>query len=80
MNNTNIADFMRQLETELDDMPAGTLTAETNFRDLDDWSSMHALIIIAFIDAEYGVTLTAEDLKEAQTVRDIYLIVQKKQA
>jgi acyl carrier protein len=33
---------------------------------------MLALIIIAMVDAEYGKTLSSEDLKEADTVEQLF--------
>jgi acyl carrier protein len=67
-----------QLYEEFDELQPGALTPETSFRELDEWSSMHALIIIAMVDIEYGVTLTGEDLTNAQTVQDLYNIIQQK--
>ena len=42
------------------------------------WSSMHALIIIAFFDAQFDIALTGTDMKSAQTVSDLYAIVKAK--
>ena len=70
-----ITEFITRLETEFDDVPKGTLTAQTGIRDIPEWSSMHALIIIALIDTEYGVTLNGEDLRSASTIRDLFNIV-----
>ena len=38
---------------------------------------MYALIIIAFIDNQFDVLLQGKDLKEAQTIQDLYNIVQQ---
>jgi acyl carrier protein len=72
----NIEDFIKKLENEFDELEKGTLNSETNFRDIEEWSSMHALIIIALIDAEYSVTINGEDLQHCKTVRDLFQIVQ----
>jgi acyl carrier protein len=45
---------------------------------MDGWSSMHALILIALIDNEYDILLTGAELKNAQTVQDLYTIIQSK--
>jgi acyl carrier protein len=72
------SDFIQRLEEEFEDVPKGTITPQTSFRDMPEWSSMHALIIIALIDTEYGVTLNGEDLRSAVTVQDIYDIIKSR--
>ncbi|GAB4205876.1 MAG: hypothetical protein Fur0023_15170 [Bacteroidia bacterium] len=74
----NIEEFTQLLEKEFEDIPPGTLTPQTNYRDIPNWSSMHALIIIAFADANFGVELTANDLKNTQTIGDLYAVIQSK--
>jgi len=70
--------FIEQLEEEFDELEPGTLKAETNFKDLDDWSSMYALIIIALIDTEYDVTITGEELKTVETVQQLFDLMKSK--
>ena len=55
-----------------------TIKADTEFRKLEEWGSMMALIVIAMIDSEAGKTITAEDLKRANTVTDLFEIVNNK--
>lgn len=71
-------EFTNQLVTEFEDVEPNTVFPDTNYRDIKNWSSMYALIIIAFIDANFDVQLSAEDLKNTQTVRDLYTIVCEK--
>lgn len=76
---TSIEEFIKTLETEFDELEPGTLKPETKFTDLDEWSSMHSLIIIALIDTEYGVTITGEDLMGIKKVEELYNIVKARQ-
>ena len=55
-----------------------SIKADTEFRKLEEWGSMMALIVIAMIDSESGKTITAEDLKSARTVADLFEIVNSK--
>jgi len=73
----NIEEFIKKLEIEFEDLEKGNLTAQTNFRDIDEWSSMHALIIIALMDVEYEVTVGGEDLSKMETVQDLFDFAQK---
>lgn len=74
-----IDEFTRRLEEEFEDVTPETLTPETNYRDIPEFSSMYALIIIAFIDSEFDVLLTGEELRKANTVRDLYDLIQAKE-
>lgn len=76
----NINDFIAAIEEEFDDLEPGTLKPATRFRELEGWSSMLALIIIARIDSEYDVTVTAEELAGAQTITDLFELVNTKVA
>jgi acyl carrier protein len=70
--------FIAHIEEEFDDLPRGTIQGDTAFRKLDGWSSMMALILIARIDSEYNVNLTAEELTEAQTIDDLFNLVKSR--
>ncbi|MFN8115305.1 MAG: acyl carrier protein [Bacteroidia bacterium] len=76
----SIEEFTSQLAAEFEDIDPSTITPNTNYREIKNWSSMYALIIIAFVDANYDVQLNAENLKSSQTIKDIYDIVVSKQA
>lgn len=54
------------------------LSPETNFWELDEWSSIVALSVVAMIDEEYDVTLNAKDVKGAKTIEDLFVIVKSK--
>jgi acyl carrier protein len=71
-------EFTRELEKEFSDIEPGTLSPQTNYRNIENWSSMHALIIIAFIDSTFDVQLNGEDLRKAETINDLYSIVKTK--
>ena len=56
----------------------GTLKPETNYRELKNWSSMYALIVIAFVDLNFDITLNAQDLRNTLTIQNLYDLVQSK--
>lgn len=72
--------FIAHIEEEFDDLPKGSIGAETPFRTVEGWSSMMALILIARIDSEYSVNLTAEELATAVTVQDLFDLVKTRVA
>lgn len=71
----SIEEFSRQLEEELEGMQSGTLQPETVYHELENWNSMYALLVIAFVDANFDVQLNAADLKNTKTVKQLYDIV-----
>ncbi|HXB39260.1 MAG TPA: acyl carrier protein [Bacteroidia bacterium] len=74
----DIDEFIKNLEAEIEELPPGTLKPDTDYRKVAEWSSMHALIVIAFVDMNFNVTLNGADLRKAITVSDLYNIVQEK--
>lgn len=74
----NIQELIEKLEEEIEEVEKGTLTPSTNIRNIDWWSSMHALVIIALVDIEYNVQVSGKDLKEIQTIQDLYDLIIKK--
>lgn len=73
-----IKDFIEYFANQFDDTDASEIKAETNFRDLDEWSSLIALSVIAMVDEEYDVTLKGDDIKSATTVEDLFNTVKAK--
>jgi len=70
-----INEFVRNFAAQFDETDASEFKAETAFRDIDEWSSLTALSIMAMVDEEYSVKLTGEDIRNSKTIEDIYQIV-----
>ncbi len=65
-------DFLEKFSAQFEETDPSTISLEAKFRELDEWSSMMALIVIAMVDEEYDITLTGDDIRAANTVKDIY--------
>jgi acyl carrier protein len=76
----NINELISKLQGEFEDIPAGTIKPETKITDIPGWGSMHALIVIALADTEYGVTLKGDELRSIQSVQGLYDLILKKQS
>lgn len=72
-------DFIANFADQFDDTDAGEITAQTKFRDLEEWSSMVGLSVLNMIDNEYNIALSFDELKSAITVQNLFDIVEKKQ-
>ncbi|WP_407374837.1 acyl carrier protein [Methanobrevibacter sp.] len=73
-----INEFIKHFAEQFDETDASVFTAETEFHELDEWSSLTALSIIAMIDDEYEVTLKGDDITKAKTINDLFETVKSK--
>ena len=71
-------DFVAKFAEQFDDTDVSEIKADTLFHDLEEWSSLIALSVIAMIDEEYDVALKGDDIKNAKTVEDLYNTIKAK--
>ena len=76
----DINEFIEKFAEQFDDLDGEVLTADTLFREIDCWSSITALSIIAMIDEEYGVQIKGDDIRSSQTIKDVFDKVAAKKA
>ena len=74
-----LKEFIENFAAQFDDTDASEIKAETVFKELDEWSSLIALSVIAMVDEEYEVTLKGEDIRTSNTVEDLFNLVKSKQ-
>lgn len=73
-----INEFIQNLADQFEDTDTNAFTPETAFHDLDEYSSLIALSIIAMVDEEYDVTLKGDDMRTAVTIQDLFNIIKSK--
>lgn len=71
----NPQDFLKNFSDQFDETDASSFSMETKFRDLDEWSSMVGLSVIAMVDEKYDVQIGGNDMKAANTIQDLYNLV-----
>ena len=74
----DIDKFIEKLADQFDDTEPELFTPDLLFHDLEEWSSLSALSIIAFVRTDYGKKITALDIRACQTVRDLFEMVESK--
>ena len=62
----------------LDDTDKSLITSDTVFKELEEWTSILALSLIAMVDEVYDVTLDTDDIRDANTLEDLYRAIQQK--
>ena len=68
----DIKDFISKFAEMLEIEDVDSLTPETEFRDLDEWSSISVMEFIAFADENYGKQIGDVHIKSCQTIQDLY--------
>ena len=63
-----INDFAEVLEIE----NASAITGETRFRDLDEWSSLSVMLLVAMFDEKFEKEISGTDIRTCTTVSDVY--------
>lgn len=73
-----LKDFIENFAAQFDDTDASEIKADTKFRELDEWSSLIALSVIAMVDEEYDITIKGDDIRNASTVEDLFNAINAK--
>lgn len=66
------ADFIANVEEQFMETDPGTIQMNTEFRTIEEWSSLVALMLIAMVDEKYEVVLTGDDIRNSNTIQDLY--------
>ncbi len=73
-----IKGFIENFAAQFDETDANQFSFETKFRDLEEWSSIIALSVMAMIDEEYDVQLKGDEMRNSNTIEELYNIVNSK--
>ncbi len=73
-----IKDFVQNFAEQFDDTELEVFTPETNYRELEEWSSLIALSVLAMIDEEYDVQLKGEEMRATKTIQELFDLVSSK--
>lgn len=71
--------FIENFADQFDDTDASEITAQTVYKGLDEWSSLIALSVIAMVDEEYDITIKGDDIRNSETVEDLFNVVKSKE-
>ena len=68
-------EFVELFAEQFDETDPSTIKADTVYHELDEWSSLIGLSVIAMVDEEFEVALKGDDVKNSVTVEDLYNLV-----
>lgn len=71
-------EFIENFADQFEDTDVSEIKAETVFKELEEWSSLIALSVIAMVDEEYDVTIKGDDIRSSNTIEDLFNLVKSK--
>lgn len=72
-------EFISKFASLFEDEDPSIFTADTDFHELDSWSSFTSLNVVAMIIQEFGVELDSQDVRSADTIEDLFNVVKERQ-
>lgn len=66
-----IKEFIEKFAEAIEVENVEELSAETKFRELDEWSSLSVMLLIAFFDEEFEKEIGDKDIKTCTTIQDL---------
>jgi acyl carrier protein len=74
----NASEFLNNFANQFDETELSVFNLKTNFKELNEWSSLTALSVMAMIDEEYGIMLSGNEINVANTIEDLFKLVEQK--
>ena len=73
-----LKEFVANFADQFDETDPKEILAETKFHDLDEWSSLIGMSVIALAKTQYGKTITGKEIRECETVEDLFNLIASK--
>jgi acyl carrier protein len=70
--------FIENFASQFEETELSEFQANTKFKELNEWSSLLALSVIAMVDEEYDVKIKGDDIRNSSTIEDLYIIVKSR--
>ncbi len=71
-------EFVAAFADQFDDTDASEIQLGTKFHDLEEWSSLIGMSVIAMVKTQYGKTITGKEIRECETVEDMFKLIVSK--
>ena len=71
-------DFINVLAEQFEDTDISELTPDCDFQELEEWSSLTGMAIIAMAKTQYGKTVTGKEIRGCNTIEDLYNLIKSK--
>lgn len=71
-------EFVANFANQFDETEPEEIQADTLFHEIEEWSSLTAMGVIAMVRTQYGKAVTGREIRECATVEDLFNLVQSK--
>lgn len=71
-------EFIKGFAEQFDETDASEFQVDTCYQDLDEWSSLTAMSIIAFVKTQFNKAITGKEIRSCETIEDLYRLVESK--
>lgn len=71
-------EFIKGFAEQFDETDISEFQADTYYQELDEWSSLSAMSIIAFVKTNYNKTITGKEIRSCETVEELFELIQSK--
>lgn len=70
--------FIAVFADQFDEIDPNEIKPDTVYQELDEWSSLTAMSIIAMAKTEFGKTITGREVRSCKTIKDLFNLVSSK--
>lgn len=70
--------FITKFAEQFEDTDFSEIQADTYYKELDEWSSLSSMCVIAMVKTEYDKTITGKEIRDCETVEDLYNLIFEK--
>ena len=68
-----LQEFIKNFADQFDDTDAEVFNADTEYQELEEWSS-----VIACVRTNYGKKITASDLRACKTIEELFNLIKQR--
>ena len=72
-----LQDFINKFSEQFDDTEISVFKPDTHFKELEDWSLLGAVSVIAMIEEEQGGALKGGGLLKSDTIQELFERIKK---
>jgi acyl carrier protein len=74
----DLQEFIKYFAEQFEEGNPSQFNKETKYKEVEGWSSLKALFIIGMADEKYQVKIKGEDIRQSQTIGDLYEIIKSR--
>lgn len=71
-------EFIIGMAEQFEDTDPAEIHANTKYQELDEWSSLVAMTLVAYVKTEFDKSLNAKEIKSCNTIEDLYNLISSK--